>query len=515
MKTLSRFVAKFTSLIVAVLSCFDRVIFKGHLPISNGPALEGFVDHVLKIRRCDFMAFAEKQSEIVVDHAQRLAQEAGAEYRFLPGKPRKDKLVDEILRQRPIIEGLICVFCCMECCPSFKLIHGKDRPRLVNARRQQRVLYFYFLDPELGLIHIRLTTWFPFSVQVYVNGHSYLAQQMLNRRLGFHQQDNAFTALDDLPAAQELADAFVGLNWIKILNRLVRQVNPLMNERWFRSLSYYWVVDQAEYATDRIFTSREALAGLYPRLLDHAAVNFSAKDILTFLGRKMHPRFDGEVLTSCQKDRWPGARIKHQMKNNWLKMYDKFGLILRIETVINNPREFRVRRLRTRGGRLKMTWCPMNKGVSNLYRYREVALAANERYLEALSVVDDPAPAYRQVETLTKPVEVAGRSYAGFNPASGADVKLFGAVLDGNHLVRGFRNGDIRTALYGSTEDPEERRRQSAAVGRLLKRLHVRKLIAKVPHSRRWNVSHEGHRVLGAVVQLYHHGIPAAVRRAA
>ena len=151
-------------------------------------------------------------------------------------------------------------------------------------------------------------------------------------------------------------------------------------------------------------------------------MNVSAKDILTFLGRRYHPRFDGEVLTHCQKGRWPGARIKHRMKNNWLKMYDKFGLVLRIETVINNPREFRVRRLRTRDGRREMVWCPMNKGVINLYRYREVSLAANERYLEALSVVDDPAPAYRQVEELTKPVVVAGRSHAGFNPASGAEV---------------------------------------------------------------------------------------------
>src|SRR4029077_16588487 len=94
MKTLSRFVAKFTSLIVAVLSCFDRVLFKGYLPITNGPALEGFVDHVLKIRRMDLMAFAQKQSETLVEHAKRLAREAGAEYRPLQGKPRKDKLVD-------------------------------------------------------------------------------------------------------------------------------------------------------------------------------------------------------------------------------------------------------------------------------------------------------------------------------------------------------------------------------------------------------------------------------------
>jgi hypothetical protein len=152
LKTLSRLVTKFASSIVAVLSCFDRVIFNGYPPLINGPALEGFVDHVLKIKRCDFMAFAEKQSETLVDFAKRMAQEAGAEYRFLQGFHRKDKSVDEILRQRPILEGLVCVFWCMECCPSLRLVRGKDRPRLVNARRQQRVLYLYFLDPNLGLI---------------------------------------------------------------------------------------------------------------------------------------------------------------------------------------------------------------------------------------------------------------------------------------------------------------------------------------------------------------------------
>ncbi len=121
--------------------------------------------------------------------------------------------------------------------------------------------------------------------------------------------------------------------------------------------------------------------------------------------------------------------------------------------------------MRTRDGQSQMVWCPMNKGVINLYRYREVSLAANERYLEALSVVGDPAPAYRQVEELTEPVVVADRSHRGFNPASGPDLKLFGAVLDGNHLIRGFRNADIRVALYGSTEDAGDRRRQSHAMG--------------------------------------------------
>jgi hypothetical protein len=515
MKALSRFVTKFASLIVAVLSCFDRVRFTGYLPISSATSLEGFVDHVLKIRRCDFMAFAERQSALVVDHAKRLAEQAGVEYEFLQGAHRKEAIVDKILRERAINQGLVCVLCCMECCPSFKLKYCKVRPTLVNTRRQQRVLYFYFLDPQLGLIHIRLTTWFPFTAQVCVNGHSWLAQQMLKRRLGFTQQDNAFIALDDPKAAQKLADRFASQNWPKILHRLVRQVNPLLRQPWFRTFAYYWVVDQAELSTDLIFTSREALAGLYPRLLNHAAVNFSAQDILTFLGRRFHPRFEGEVLTDCRKDRWPGARIKHRMKNNWLKMYDKFGLVLRIETVINNPREFRVRRWRTRDGRREMAWCPMNKGVCNLYRHHEVSLAANLRYLDALSVVEDPAPAYRQIEELTEPVVSSGRSHAAFNPASSADVKLFAAVLNGDHLLRGFRNADIRESLFGLTDDDAQQRRQSARIGRMLKRLHVRALIAKVPHSRRWHVTQKGQHVLGAAVRLYHHGIPAALRTAA
>ena len=128
METLSRFVVKFANLIVAVLACFDRVIFEGYLPLTNGPALEGFVDHVLKIRRKDFMAFAEEQSQTLVDFAKRLAQEIGAEYHYLQGAHRKDKLVDQLLRRCPISDGLIRVLCCMVCCPSFRLIQGKDRP---------------------------------------------------------------------------------------------------------------------------------------------------------------------------------------------------------------------------------------------------------------------------------------------------------------------------------------------------------------------------------------------------
>lgn len=510
MKSPNPFVTRFAASLIAVLSCFDRVIFKGHLPFGSEAHLNAFVDGVLRTRRKDFLAFLEDKSAQLVNHGKQLAAQHDVPYQYLHGGTRKEELVRQLLRERRSPEGLVCVLCCQETCRTVKLRYGDGRPRLVFTRRPQRVLYYYFLDPDFGLLYLRVQTWFPYTFQVYVNGHDWLARQLHQHGSGFVQQDNAFTQLDDPALAQQLADRFEQLPWRKQLNRWARLVNPLLTQSWLRGQNYYWVLDQAEYSTDLLFTSRQALADLYPRLLGHAAVNFSAQDILTFLGRRLHPRFDGEVLTDCKKERWPGARIKHRVKNNWLKMYDKFGQILRIETVINQPREFKVRRRRFRQGRECLVWCPMNKGVSNFYRYRQVAAAANDRYLAALAVVDDPARAYRDTERLAQPKIVQGRSSAGFNPARRSDVLLFEAVLRGEHLLQGFRNADIRRVLYGEVKDSALRRRQSAAVGRLLKRLHVRGMVAKVPRSRRWRVSDTGQRVLGTVVRLYHDGVPTA-----
>src|SRR5262245_6254602 len=504
------FLAKFASSLFAVLSCHDRLIFKGHLPFSDEVHLNRFIDHTLRIKRKDFPAFAEGKAERLVAHAKDLATRHGAPCVYLQGRHRKEDLVRQQIRDRRLSEGLVCILCCQETCRTIKLRYGDGRPRLVFAFRPQRVLYCYFLDPQFGLRHVRVQTWFPFTTQVYVNGHDWLARPLHAAAVGFVQHDNAFTQLDNPGKAQALADRFPRLGWVKILDRWARQVNPLLGEPWLQGPGYYWVIDQAEYSTDLLFKDRHALAELYPRLLEHACLHFSAQDILTFLGRRLHPRFDGEVLTDCKTDRRPGARVKHRVKNNGLKMYDKFGQVLRIETVINNPREFKVRRRVQRQGRSQLAWCPMNKGVANFYHYHKVARSANGRYLAALAVVQDPQPTYRRVEELAQPKVQSGRSYAGFNPARQQDVSLFRAVLAGAQALQGFRNGDVRRALYGAAKEPSRRRRESAAVGRQLKRLHVRGLIAKVPRSRRWRVTAKGQSLMGAVVRLYHLGLPAA-----
>ncbi len=349
MKTLSRFVTKFTSLIVAVLSCFDRVIFKGYLPITNGPALEGFVDQSSRSGATTSWPSPRNSprpwSSTPSGWPRRPAPNTGS----FRGH-RKDKLVDEILRQRPIRRGLgLPSSVAWNAAPASSWSPARTAPAwstpsaaacLVLLLHRSRVGPDPHPPDDLVPVHRPGLRQWPLLA----------GPADAQATLGFDLQDNAFTALDDPRAAQELADSFAQLNWTKILNRLVRQVNPLMNERWFRSL--------------------QLLLGRRPSRVRHRSDLHQPRGAGWFLSAAAgscrgqllgqgHPEFPGATVPSPV--RWRGAhrlpegplaraRIKHRMKNNWLKMYDKFGWVLRIETVINDPREFRVRRQRTRKG---------------------------------------------------------------------------------------------------------------------------------------------------------------------
>ena len=218
-----------------------------------------------------------------------------------------------------------------------------------------------------------------------------------------------------------------------------------------KTMPYYWVTAQSEYSTDILFKSAAHLSELYPRLLSHSTLCFGAKEVMSFLGRKIRPNFEGEIVSDiCDLSfkRIPGARIKHRVKQNWLKMYDKAGSILRLEMVINDPEGFTVRRQVIRKGKKVMRWVDMRKGVAYLFRYRDVSLAANSRYLAALAEVDNPTDAIRTLDRITTRKQLAPRRSAkAFNPLARDEAQIFRALLDGQHMIRGFSNPDIRQKL--------------------------------------------------------------------
>ena len=509
---MKRFVEKHQPKITGTISCFDRILFKGHLPLNWPDALEQLITRQgLRIK--DFKEFVPRQSYRLSDYAKRLAQQAGRPYIYLNGFVRKEDRAKAIAAQDKITDGLVCILSAIEPCNTFKLAYGDRHPRVVRALRKCLCLYFYFVDREFGFLHIRLQTWFPFTLQVCLNGHDWLARKLDRHGIGHRKLDNAFLAIDDPGRAQRFANEFTRRNWPRILSAFARRVNPLL-ATLLCGMDYHWVTEQAEFATDVMFRDRASLKDLYGSLLKHATLCFSAEDVMTFLGRKLNGTFAGEILNDYRK-RWPGARVRHRMKQNWIKMYDKHGSILRIETVINSPYEFKIRRRGTRNGRTATGWFPMPKGVAFLHRYAQIGLGVNQRYLDALAVVDDPAEARDQIRSLARPVRSNGRPYRGFNPADEGDVRLFAALLRGEHAIHGFRNRDLRAHLFPPARNDPDRLRQGARVSRLLKRLHVRGLVAKIPRSRRWRVTARGHAILATVVTLHHRTYPELLMNSA
>ena len=505
--------------VVGTLAMFDRLIFRGHLrPFYATGGLRAFMS-TQDVLLTGFGAWVTGLSERLCDHAKAMAADAGRPYIYLErtmtrdtGQTKED-LARRIAERDGVSEGLVCVLRALEPATSFRLRrnHATHQLEVVPGKRLCVQLYFYFLDPEFGFMHVKLQTWLPFTIQVYVNGREWLARQLDGAGVGYLRHDNALLRVEDLPVAWERCDRFAHRAWPRVLDALARRVNPHLATIAAADFGgYYWVVEQAEVATDVMFRDRRALVGVMGDLVRHASLCMSSEDVVRFLGRKLHPSLKAEVTTDT-KHRPEGWRVKHRLARNSIKVYDKVS-VLRVETTINNPREFRVLRVFTDGrGRRERRWCEMNKGVANFWRYYQVGLAANNRYLEALAAAPLKGEGVAAIDALCRPRTTDGRHHARVDPLRPADLALFRAVLAGGHTITGFRNSDIAAHLYPRPPlDTAEAHRRCARVSRLIAKLRGHHLVAKVPRQRLYRVTPHGQRVLTAALTLHDDRFPDA-----
>ena len=209
--------------------------------------------------------------------------------------------------------------------------------------------------------------------------------------------------------------------------------------------------------------------------------------------------FEGEVITDLKK-RPEGMRLKHTLNHNSLKMYNKQGSNLRIESTFNNTRDMKVYRRPEGEPEGKLTWRRLRKGVADIPRRVEIAQAANERYLQALAAVDTDASLNELTKPLCQPVVWKGRRARALNPWSPEDGKLLEIINHGEFMINGFRNRDIRILRYGEAANPAEERRQSNAVTRSLRLLRAHQLIKKVPKTHRYVLTQQGVKSITAIL---------------
>lgn len=502
------FVSRFRARVTGVLSGFDRLVFHGTLiPLRMDRGMFYFLERA-GVRLLDFKDYVVATSDAVKQRSLAQAERDDRPVRYLASSSTsKEDTARALLVDHPIDQGLICALTTVEPCMSFEYIRSQDRSERGLKLRPRKCLhiYKYFQHPAFGFMNVRLQTWFPFDIQVCLNGREWLARQLARRGIDFKRHDNCFPWLEDVDLAQRLMDRQLETDWKQVLTRIARAINPL-HDRIFRPwpMDYYWSAYQTEWATDVMFASPRDLAEIYPPLVAHAMSHFQSPDVMRFLGKKAHGNFIGELTTSF-KDRAEGVRVKHWIAGNSIKMYDKAGSILRVETTIAKPAPFKVLRPKDddRPER-SLAWRPLRKGIADLHRRAEVSQRANDNYLTGLAAVDDATPLAEVFDQVARRVTYGGRSARAIRIGDPADLALLKAIARGEFATAGFRNRDLQRILHPVRREATRsaQRRLSAKIGRQLRLLRAHGLIRKVQRSHRYTLTGKGHLLAAALFAM-------------
>lgn len=479
--------------IKGILHCYDRIIIQGTLPgVGYAAGMTGYLK-ARGIRIFDFAEHTKPMTEAIRANAVRIAKEHDLQIEHVRSHKafRKEDRIAEIIKKRGEHPGLVHIFSAMEVCSTFTPWHDKKVGKTFLRRDSGKCLhyYFYFLDPELGLCYVRVPTWAPFRLQVYFNGHHWLARQLESRGIKFTLADNAFLHIDDFAAAQRIVDSMDIGPVHKALDRFAAEFCPAAKAFQCR---YQWSLMQVEYATDIIFKAREHLVDLYQGIIRTAVHAAKVDDVAGFLGRKLTAAYQGEIGTDLQT-RFYGTRLKHYMGRSSIKIYDKHGIILRIETTTNDVSFFKhYRKVKQKDGQIRFRLAPVRKTIYSLNPdLRQLLAGANQRYLACISALDLPTAGIEALNKIAAPVRDRDRPYKGFNLFFGADQRLFETLARGEFTIAGFRNKDLRTHLPGTT---------TAKLSRCLKRLRLHGIIKQVPRTFKYYMTDLGRRiVIGAL----------------
>jgi len=476
--------------IIGKLYCFDRVLINAVAGTFGFPDGMAMFFNTHGYRMFDFANVFTPVTSRIKENAEMIAAEHGLEIEYIRNSKafRKEDRIAAIAKERGDEEGIVHIFSVLEVNKSYKPWHDKANGMSFFKNDSIKCLtyYFYFIDREFGLCFLRVPTIAPYKIDFYFNGHNWLETKLRKRGIPFQKDDNAFTYIEDFDEAQRLSDRIRVEDLHKALDIFIKRFCPMPDE-W--KLSYNYTIAQVEYACDILFVSEESLKPLYDEIIKTLMHTVTPENIANFLGKRFSVAFEGEAGSKLGK-RILGTRIKHQMGEISVKIYDKFGKILRIEVTSNDISQLKVfRDVHKRDGSIVQQIAPVKKSIYSLFDLISIFKNACNRYLEFISSFDDPTDGLKKLDRVTETVTVNAKKYKGFNFFSKIDEKILIAVADGKFNLKGITNKTLRKML------PEQKPWQVSAI---LKRLRLHGLIKKVGSTYKYYLTCLGKQVIAA-----------------
>lgn len=489
--------------IIGAISGWDRVRFRGTIRwLASTRGINTYLSSRSLLLK-DFGKWAESVTARVRAICASQSERLGIPMIYLRSSAMdKESYARRILQERGIDTGHICMFSVVEPCMA-PMVRGNRSTGLLELEMAPRKcvwIYHYWNDEHLGFGHTRLQTWLPLSVPVCINGRHWLERQLIREKIGYVKDGNCFTHIDDYERADRLMEEQPRSDWPALLTALLEcncpDIGTVLGEF---PLDHYWSADETEWATDIVFRSAAQLDALFPKLVRYGLLSAQSPAVMRFLGRSKKGRRPNEVVSDL-RSRYEGVRLKHWINRNSIKTYNKAGNILRVETTINQTRDFKVYRHPDDDQSRPISWQRMRKGVSDLHRRAKVSQSANERYLDHMVAASVAESLQETVGDICRRKRKDGKSYRAINPWNPEDFQTLQFLARGENQLNGFRNGNLCNALYPGTKDSVERKRLSAKTSRRLRLLRGHGLIRKVPHTNRYQLTRKGRRVATAVL---------------
>lgn len=503
------FLEKFQDKIIGVQHGFDHIEIKGY--IKDFQIDKSFYYYLSK-KECllkDYKEFVLKRRDKLRKHIDKIAKQTNCHREHLYSAEReKLDIAKEIVKRDSVKEGLICILSAVEPCHAITVRKNMETGMLERRTEFRKCVhyYLYYNDKEFGIMFVKLQSWMPYTIKIYINVKEYLKKQLDNKGIKYRSYNNSVTWVEDMKKAQEISDKFIEKKWHGVFDNFAKKINIFTKEieEILGRAAYTWCLEYSEYATDILFKDRKTLEEIYPKLVEYSSLCQVGEDIFTFFGRKVHGNSTGEAV-SDRKHYWQqGFRVKFVMNKNSVKMYDK-NSVLRIETTVNNSRAFKVR---SQG-----KWLPMGKSISNIYRIAEVSRKCNERYLNSLSVISFDKNLDKEIESLchTKLAKLSGnnsycesRPYGGFNLLRDSTCKLFNALMNGAYFITGFTRKEITQSLIRmktfADSEITDMKKLLGKVTRLLAKLRAHGLLTKFPKTFKYRVTRKGQEIISRIL---------------
>ena len=482
--------AKYSDDLHGTLSCYDRIIVNATAGTFGyaGGMTSFFYGNEYRI--FDFHKVFSPVTEEIKSNAEQIAKAHGLEIEYIrkTGAFRKDERIEEIISSRGRHEGLVHIFSALEISQTYSPWHDKSTGKTFFKTEQTKCLhyYFYFIDRELGLCFVRVPTIAPYKATIYFNGHNLLESKLKKHGIDYEKTDNAFTYISDFTKAQELSDNIKVEDIHSAFDKFTSEYCPLPPE-W--GLRWNYTIGQVEYSTDIVFKNSETLKPLYDNIIKTAMHTVTPDDIANFLGKRFSVLFEGEAGSRYNK-RILGTRIKHQMGEISVKIYDKFGSVLRIEVTSNDVSKLKsFRDVNKRDGTVETKMAPIKKSIYSLFVLTQIFKNATRRYLEFISSFDDPSDGLKKLDKVVEPVKENNRNYKGFNFFAKEDEKILVTISDGKFTLKGITNKELRKMI------PEK---SSGQLSRILKRLRLHGLIKKVGKTYKYYLTAFGREIIVA-----------------